>query len=117
MTRPGVIASLFCAFLGAAVVVSAERVAQARPGVVKTTDGQSYEGEIDDKNADFVIVNVKGIETRIARDRITSIDASEGFDKEFRDKLNKLDAKDAAGRIALAREAFDARKYTLARDA
>jgi hypothetical protein len=109
MTRSGVIACLLC--------VCAAAAAFARPGTVTTRDGHTYEGDIDDRNADFVIVNVKGIETRIDRSRIASVESSEGFDKEFKEKLAKLGPKDAVGRIALAREAFDERKYILARDA
>ena len=61
MTRSGVLGCLFCAILAAAV----SSIALARPGTVKTTDGHSYDGEIDDRNADFVIVTVRGIETRV----------------------------------------------------
>jgi hypothetical protein len=89
----------------------------AKPGAVKTREGQTYEGEIEEKDADTVVVNSRGIKTTITRNRIASIDYAQDFEKQFRDRMAKLAPNDAAGRLQLAREAFDARQYALARDA
>src|SRR4051812_24017026 len=78
----------------------------AKPGVVKTVDGQTYNGEVEEK-VETVNVTIRGIATAVPRTKIASITYPEagGYDKEFNDKLAKLDKKDAAGRLALGREA------------
>src|SRR5258708_38147423 len=47
-------------------------VGLAQPGVVKTRDGQTFEGEIPEHD-DQVIVERKGIRTTLTRDEIRSI--------------------------------------------
>jgi tetratricopeptide (TPR) repeat protein len=91
-------------------------IAPAKPGVVVTKDGRKFEGEITEKN-DQVIVNIRGVDMTLAREDITSIIYPEAFNKEFEDRLAKLDKNDVAGRIALARWAFDRRQYGKAREA
>src|SRR5690348_10064180 len=83
----------------------------AKPGVVRTREGQTYDGEVDEKDPDAVVVNVRGIETRIARDRIASIDYSGGTQTDFTARLAKLEANDVQGRLKIAREAFDQKQY------
>ena len=94
-------------------------VAFARPGIVRTTDGQAFEGDVstDESDANIVVVKVRGIPMRLARSSVASIEYTQGFEKEFADKMAKLAANDVAGRLALAREALDRREYNLARDA
>ena len=105
-----VVVALFLCGLGAATLL-------AKPGVVKTRDGQTYSGEIDETNPDSITVtNAAKIPTAIPRSRIASIEFSADFEKQFRDRLSKLDAKDVPGRLKLAREAYDNRQYVLARD-
>ena len=90
----------------------------AKPGVVKTKDGQTYSGEIDESNPDAITVKTStGIPTAVPRNRVASIEFAEDFEKKFRDRLSKLDAKDVPGRLKLAREAYENRQYVLARDA
>lgn len=88
----------------------------ARPGVVTLRDGQSIEGDIirDDPNA--VVVDIRGIRTEITRDRIATVEYTEGFEAEFEKRRAALQPTDAAGRIALARWAFDSRQYAKARE-
>ncbi len=111
MTRPGVLTWLVV--LGLSATVSF-----ARPGVVKTRDGQTYDGDIDDKDPDALLVTVKGIKTRIERSRIASVQYPTGTPAQgFADRLAKLGPRDVAGRMALAREAFNAHDYATARTA
>lgn len=88
----------------------------AEPGVVVTKDGTTYEGDVreDDQN---VIITIRGIETVVPRSNIGSLKYSAKQDEEFRQRLAKLEANDVKGRIALARQAFNRRRYDLAREA
>jgi hypothetical protein len=88
-----------------------------KPGVVRTSEGQTYDGDVDEKDPDTVVVNVRGIETRIARNRVASIDYAGGAQTDFNGRLAKLPANDVQGRLAIAREAFDQKQYAVARQA
>ena len=111
MMRSGVLGVV----VGVLLIGGAVGVALAKQGVVKTRNGQSYEGDITEKG-DLVIVNNRGIETRINKSNIESVTFPEDFDKQFGQRLAKLEKNDARGRIALAREAFENGRYRLARD-
>src|SRR5947207_30068 len=87
----------------------------AKQGVVTTRDGQRVEGDINEK-ADEVVVTSHGVNTVIARDNIASLQYSEAFEKQFQDRLAKLDPKDVNGRIELARWALSQQQYNAARD-
>ena len=91
----------------------------AKPGVVKTSEGITYEGEIDEKDPNAVTVTVRGIPTTINRGHITSITYSnQNLQQSFPQRKQQLvAARNANGLIALAREAFDQREYLLAREA
>src|SRR6478752_3483373 len=97
------------------LLILASGWALAKQGVVKTRDGQTYEGEITEKSG-TIIINRNGIETRVTQNNVASLTYPEDFDKQFGERLAQLDKKDSAGRIKLAREAFDNGRYTLARD-
>src|SRR5215212_2570102 len=102
-----------CAVL---LVVLLGGTALAKPGIVRTNNGQVYEGEIDEREAASVIIVVKGIQTKIDRGQIASIEYPGDKQAELKAKLAKLDQKDVNGRIALAREAMNAQQYAFARD-
>src|SRR5687767_1647604 len=109
MNRRGVCVWLLCGLCAS--------IAFAKPGVVKTRDGQTYSGEIDESNPEQVTVTSSAnIPTAIPRDRVATIEYAEDFEKKFRDRLSKLPPNDVPGRLKLAREAYDNRQYTLARD-
>src|SRR5438105_4354027 len=110
MARGGVLVWLFLTLISATVAL-------ARPGIVRTRDGQTYDGEVDDKDPDNILVTVRGIQTSIPRVRIASIDYANNYQKEFADRLAKLGPADVAGRLALARDAFNQKQYGLARQA
>ncbi len=107
MTRLGVV-GLICCILTASVAL-------ARQGVVKTKNGQTYEGDVEEKS-DGVIINIKGIQTRIAQVNVASVNYPEDYDKQLADKRAKLEKTDVKGRIALARDAFNNKRYVPARD-
>jgi hypothetical protein len=102
--------------IGMAGILLAGTVLLAKPGVIVTRDGQRLEGDISARGDD-VVVSIRGIETVVPRSNIASINYAEPFEKEFQDRLAKLDAKDVKGRIDLARWAFDQKQYVAARDA
>src|SRR5438132_1990813 len=102
--------------LGGALTLLATSILLAKPGVVITRDGQRLEGEITEKT-DSVVISIRGIETAVPRDNIASLTYSEPFEKQFQDRLAKLDPKDVKGRLELARWAFDQKQYSTARDA
>src|SRR5437667_12768755 len=96
------------------LIISLVTAAFARQGVVKTRNGQTYEGDIEEKT-DGVIVTSRGIQTRVTTNNIASVDYQKQ-DPKFQERLDKLDKNDVKGRIKLAREAFDAGQYIFARD-
>src|SRR5687768_10763435 len=110
MNRCGVMVLLLCGLSAATVF--------AKPGMVKTRDGQTYSGEIDESNPETITVkSASGIPTAVPRNRIATIEYSEDFEKKFRDRLSKLPPQEIPGRLKLAREAYENRQYVLAREA
>ncbi len=90
----------------------------AKVGIVKTREGNTYEGDINDTDAKSVTVTMRGIPTTIERGRIISITyPQQNFAQQFAARKARLAPNDAQGRLALAREAFAQREYALARDA
>jgi hypothetical protein len=98
--------------LASLVVVLFAAVALAAPGVVRTKTGQSFVGEIRERD-DAVTVTVRGIDTILPRDQVESIEYGT-FEELFEKRLAALAPDDVAGRIALGRQAFDEREYLLA---
>ncbi len=89
----------------------------AKPGVVTMKDGHTYEGDVQEKDAQSVVVTIHGGETHLSRDDISKIEYHDNVLDEFNDRMAKLDAKDVDGRIRLARWAFDQEQYDLSRQA
>jgi hypothetical protein len=89
----------------------------AKPGVVTTKDGRTYEGDVQEKDNQSVVVNIHGGETRLDRESISKIEYHDNALDQFNDRLAKLDGKDVDGRIKLARWAFDQEQYDLSRQA
>ena len=88
----------------------------ARPGVVTTQSGARYEGEVIERGDD-IMVNIRGVQTTINRGDVASLEYSVSFEEEFQTRLKKLDEKDVAGRIELAKWAMQKQQYVSARDA
>jgi hypothetical protein len=104
-----------CVLIFGGICLSAT-VAAAKQGVIHTRDGRTIEGDITEKD-DAVIVQIRGIETTINRGDIDTLNYEQDIEKEYQQRLAKLDAKDVKGRLQLARWAFDHHNYPLARDA
>lgn len=83
----------------------------ATPGVVRTKNGQLYVGEVTE-SGDRVTINMGGIDSAIDRADIESIEYGT-FEQLYERKLSSLAENDAKGRIALARDAFSAKRYLL----
>jgi tetratricopeptide (TPR) repeat protein len=89
----------------------------AKHGIVKTRGGLTYEGDIKEVE-DGITVTVKGITTTIPRNQIDGeILYVENVEQQFNDRLKALPDDDPAAAIQLARWAFDAKRYDLARTA
>lgn len=90
-------------------------LAVAAQGVVRMKDGSSYEGEIREENMMVIVKSRHGIELRIKRELVDSIEYHEDTELEFNRRYKALDPQDAAERIKLARFALDNRRPDLAR--
>jgi len=104
-------------WLGAAMVCLLASALFARQGTVKTTDGRTIQGDVDDNSPDGQTVSIAmhGATITLPRQDVLSIDYSldqnPGIDPNFQQKLNTLDSTDVAGRIALGQEALRAGNY------
>src|SRR5690242_20389087 len=110
-TRIGV--TFGCAALVLLIIVAH---ASAKPGVVKTRDGQTYEGDVKEDGT-VVIVTTRRVPLTIQRADVESIEYLGTIDEQYAQRMAKLTEKDVNGRIDIARWAFDAGRYDLARDA
>jgi hypothetical protein len=88
-------------------------VCSAQPGIVKTRDGQTFEGEITE-TADQVIIERKGIKVTVEKSDIRSISYSNSVEQEYQRRLAKLTAYDVRGRLDLAQWVFQNKAYALA---
>lgn len=88
-------------------------VCHAQPGIVKTRDGQTFEGEVIEHD-DEIIVERKGIRTTIPRADVRSVSLSNSVEQEYGRRLAKLNAYDIRGRIELAQWVFQNKAYGLA---
>jgi hypothetical protein len=104
------------AWLATVVILALGALVLAEPGVVITKDGTTFEGDVieDDQR---VTVTIRGIETVIPRSEVLSLKYRAAYEEEFRLRLAGLQPTDLAGRVALSRDAFDQRRYDLAREA
>jgi hypothetical protein len=88
----------------------------AKPGIVKTADGQTYEGDVVEEGT-TVTVKSRKVPVVIQRADIQSIEYLGTLDEQFNQRIARLDAKDANGRVTVARWAFDQGRYDLSRQA
>ncbi|MDQ3440430.1 MAG: hypothetical protein M3478_08795, partial [Planctomycetota bacterium] len=99
-----------------AVLLLLAALVHAKPGIVKTTDGQSYEGDVTEEGTTVTVTSRK-VPIVIQRANIQSIEYLGTLDEQFNQRIGRLDAKDANGRVTVARWAFDLGRYDLARQA
>jgi hypothetical protein len=102
-------------WISAAVVCFSASLLFARQGVIKTRDGKTLEGDIEEK-PDQVIISLHGIRTAINRDNIEGqVEYFDNIEARYQDKVSKLPKKPtAADRLAIARWLFDAKAFDLA---
>jgi hypothetical protein len=102
-------------WIGAAAACLSTSVLFARQGVVKTRDGRTLEGDIDEK-PDQVIINLHGIRTAINRDNIEGdVQYFDNVQERYQAKRAQLPKKPtAADHLALARWCYDVKAYDLA---
>jgi hypothetical protein len=89
-------------------------VLMARPGVVHTRDGLTYDGDVTETE-NTITVRVRGIATTLDRSSVASIAYGENIAADIEARWKKLQPADVRGRLALGKEAFEARQYLLAR--
>ncbi|HEY7117054.1 MAG TPA: hypothetical protein VH475_10730 [Tepidisphaeraceae bacterium] len=102
LTAAGMAASLF---FSASVLF-------ARQGVVKTRDGRTLEGDIEEK-PDVVTVSMHGIRTNIDRDQLAGqVEYFDNVQDRYQAKLKALPRNAAAAdHLALARWCYDVKLY------
>ena len=102
-------------WIGAAAICLSTSLLMARQGVVRTRDGKTIEGDIEEK-PDQVIVNLHGIRTAINRDNIDGqVEYFDNIEARYKDKVAKLPKKPAAAdHLAIARWLYDVKSYDLA---
>src|SRR2546429_567733 len=106
---------VFCAALGGVITILSATVLAGKPGIVKTRDGRTLEGDVDEK-ADGVTVTLRGIPTTITRENVDSVQYTGSIDEQYKERLEKLPKNPtAADHLALARWCFDLKAYELAR--
>jgi tetratricopeptide (TPR) repeat protein len=88
----------------------------ASQAIVTTNDGQTLEGDVEQRGG-AIIVTIHGVETVIPKNDVESITPVTDYDTSIAQRLVQLEPNDAAGRVDLAREAFEKGRYEMAREA
>jgi hypothetical protein len=104
-----------CVFGGLMLVVAAS-VLFAKPGIVKTRDGNTYQGDVTSDEMAYYVTNASGIQMRLDKRNVESVQDVASPHDQFVDRLGKLAKDDVDGRIKLARWAYERRLYNDARD-
>jgi len=105
-----------CTITGAALALFFSASAlMARQGVVKTREGKTLEGDIDEK-PDQVTITMHGIKTNIKRDDVVGqVEYFDNIEDRYKAKVAALPKKPtAADHLNLARWLFDVKSYDLA---
>ncbi len=100
----------------AALALFSASAAWAKPGVIKTKDGRTLEGDVAEKGEGMMSVTVRGIATSVPREEIESIQYVGTIDQQYQERLAKLPKSPSAkDHLELARWLFDNKAYELAR--
>jgi hypothetical protein len=102
-------------WIGAVAACLSSSVLLARQGVIKTRDGKTLEGDIEEK-PDQVIITLHGIRTAINRDNLAGdVEYFDNVQARYDAKRAQLPKKPSASdHLALARWCYDAKAYDLA---
>ena len=104
-------------WLCGAVILAMSSALVARQGVVRTQDGQTIEGDVNETaTADSVSVTIHGTQVLLPRSDIASIDYG-GDLQEFDKRFAGLAPTDVRGRLELGRWALERNLYEAARRA
>ena len=91
-------------------------MALAKPGVVRTRDGRTLEGEVTDKGLDGVTIATKLGTISIARDEVAAIDYGTDIKGAYQSRLAALPkTAGAKEHFEIARWLYDAKAFALAR--
>lgn len=102
-----------CAILCGASIGLFASVLLAKPGIVKTKDGRTLEGDVTEKS-DGVVIAIRGISSNIARDNIESVQYTGTIEEQYARKVASLPKNPTAkDHLDLARWLFDAKAYEL----
>jgi hypothetical protein len=100
--------------VAALVILFSASLLQARQGVVKTRDGKTLEGDIDEK-PDQVVIVMHGIKTTINRDNVGEVEYFDNVEARYKAKVAALPKKPTvADHLNLARWLLDVKSYDLA---
>lgn len=99
-------------WVGAVGITVFASLVLAKPGVLKTRDGRTLEGDITD-TTEGMLVKRGNIEVRVAHADVASVRYVPST-SPFTARINELKPDDTAGRMALALEAFHAGQYPTA---
>lgn len=108
---------IFTALLTIAVVLIWGIMARAENKIVTTNDGQSYEGEVTQSGDRVIITPRGGAKITLFKANVASIEVAASTEKQFRDRLAKLNKDDARGRVGLANWAVKKNELGLAMEA
>jgi hypothetical protein len=104
-------------WVGVVLLVALTGILVAKPGVIKTTDGRSLEGDIDDTGGTSVNITTHGVTISVDRTDIDTITYTDDLESEFNNRMATLAPTDITGRLDLARWALDHQQYSLAQQA
>ncbi len=91
-------------------------MALAKPGVVRTRDGRTLEGEVTDKGLDGVTIVTRLGTISIARDEVAAIDYGSDIKESYQKRLASLPkTAGAKEHFEIARWLYDAKAFSLAR--
>jgi hypothetical protein len=90
----------------------------AKPGVITTSDGSTFVGDIDDTAADKVVIkDGKGPGIEISKSNVKTTKFFKTPQEEYDARMAQVPANDVKGRIAVAHWAMDSQQPELAREA
>ncbi|MEM6459217.1 MAG: hypothetical protein AAF710_07475 [Planctomycetota bacterium] len=97
-----------------ALLAAPHAPADARPALLETTSGDTYEGELVRQTPSVVVLSVGGIEASFDRADVASLTLRDTPEEVYRRERPGLDRDDLAGRLDLAQRMLDAEALDLA---
>lgn len=89
--------------------------ASAREAVVKLDDGREIRGELVTENAQEVVLEIAGIRTTFARQRVSSVEYVKSIKEQYQERRTQIADDDLDKRYDLARWLFENKSYDLAK--